>query len=78
MQEHVLVVFRSRTQVLSFKKILSGAGVVSEIVSTPRQIAIGCGLSLKVAQSDYEQVKRIYEIYKPHSFVGFYFSHFNG
>ena len=78
MQEHVLVVFRSRTQVLSFKKILSGAGISSEIVSTPRQIAIGCGLSLKVSQNDYAEVKRIYELYKPHSFVGFYLSHFNG
>ena len=52
MGEFVLASFRSRTQVMYFNRILNGAGIKSEIINTPREIAIGCGLSVKIAKSD--------------------------
>ncbi len=72
MGEFVLASFRSRTQVMYFNRILNGAGIKSEIINTPREIAIGCGLSVKIAKSDLAAAQQLYNIYHPTSFVGFY------
>ena len=64
--------FRSRTQVLNFKKMLEGIGVVSQIVSTPRRLSIGCGLSLKINSRDFYNAKELIDVYKPQGFVGIY------
>ncbi len=67
-----IIVFRSRTQVINFKKMLEGIGVVSEIVSTPPRLAIGCGLSLKIHSRDFYKAKDLLDVYKPQGFVGIY------
>lgn len=67
-----IIVFRSRTQVLNFKKMLEGIGVASQIVSTPRRLSIGCGLSLKIYSSDFYKAKELLDVYKPQGFVGIY------
>lgn len=78
MDEFVLMVLRSRTQVFGFKKIISGAGIDCEIVNTPKEISVGCGLSIKTEHKNLNCVKRLYSIYKPQSFVGFYNVLFDG
>ena len=40
--------FRSRSQVFAFEGILRREGVASRIVSTPRDVSMGCGLSGEV------------------------------
>lgn len=70
--EYVIVVFRSRTQVLNFKKIFESNGINAQIVSTPRRLNIGCGLSLKVLNRDYYKAKELLDVYKPQGFVGIY------
>ena len=70
--EYVIIVFRSRTQVLQFKKILEGVGVQSMIVSTPQRMKIGCGLSLKINNNDFYKTKELLDVYKPQGFVGIY------
>lgn len=70
--EYVIIVFRSRTQVLNFKKVLESTGVFSEIISTPRRLAIGCGLSLKIKSIDFYKAKDVLDVYKPQGFVGIY------
>ena len=67
-----IIVFRSRTQVLNFKKMLEGNGVYSQIVATPQRLAIGCGLSLKIASRDFYKAKDLLDVYKPQGFVGIY------
>ncbi|MBP5661780.1 MAG: DUF3343 domain-containing protein [Clostridia bacterium] len=52
MEEFLIISFRSRTQVMHFARILRGAGIFSDIISTPRQVAVGCGLSVKVKETD--------------------------
>lgn len=69
--EHIIV-FRSRTQVINFKRMLEGYGVHSEIVSTPRRLSIGCGLSLKINSRDFYNAKDLIDAYKPQGFVGIY------
>ena len=67
-----IIVFRSRTQVLNFKKMLEGNGVYSQVVSTPQRLAIGCGLSLKISSHDFYKAKDLLDVYKPQGFVGIY------
>ena len=51
--------FRSRQQVFAFEAALSRAGVRSENVSTPREVALGCGLSVRFELEDVDRVRRI-------------------
>ncbi len=72
MEEYIVAAFRSRTQVFKYEKLLSGAGITSEIINTPREIAVGCGLSLKISKEDYIKAKKLYDIYRPTGMVGFF------
>ncbi len=74
-RDYGLAAFRSRQQVQYFQTVLRREGVPSEIVNTPHQIAIGCGVSVQFALRDYDRVREIYEAHakgKSTSFVGFY------
>lgn len=42
-----IAAFRSRQQVTAFAQALHRAGLRASIVSTPRSIAVGCGLSVR-------------------------------
>ena len=44
--------FRSRQQVFAFEAALSRAGIRTQVVSTPREVALGCGLSVRFALED--------------------------
>ncbi len=70
--EYVIIVFRSRTQVINFKRILEGTGINAQIISTPRRLAIGCGLSLQILSRDFYRAKELLDVYKPQGFVGIY------
>jgi hypothetical protein len=72
LKEFFLIVFRSRTQVLGFKKIINSEGINCEITNTPKEISMGCGLSLKIETNDINKVKKMCDLYKPQSFVGIY------
>ena len=45
-ENYGIAAFRSRQQVMRFDSVLRRAGIHAEIVSTPRDVAIGCGLSV--------------------------------
>lgn len=64
--------FRSRTQVLRMESALRRAGVNVQVVSTPRDVAIGCGLSVRFPLHDFEKVKSTYQATRPGALIGFY------
>ena len=64
--------FRSRQQVFAFEAALSRAGVRSEIVSTPREVALGCGLSVRFALEDWPRVCETARRARPSNLIGFY------
>lgn len=53
-----IAAMRSRQAVLRLDSMLRRAGAGTEIVSTPRQVAIGCGLSLRFDMKDLPLVKQ--------------------
>ena len=64
--------FRSRTQVLRMEDALRRAGLSAGVISTPRQVAIGCGLSVRFELSELRQVMAVYRRLNPTALVGFY------
>ena len=67
-----IAAFRSRTQVLRLEDALRRAGLSAGVISTPRQVAIGCGLSVRFELSEYAQVMAVYRRLNTTALVGFY------
>ena len=71
-QSFGIAAFRSRTQVLRMEDALRRAGLPAGVVSTPREVALGCGLSVRFDLSDTPQVLSIYRRMNPGALIGFY------
>lgn len=56
---YMIVVFRSRQHALAFKDILTMHGVKCSVISTPKELSLGCGLSVKFEVWNKEKVDRI-------------------
>ena len=67
-----IAAFRSRTQVLRLEDALRRAGLDAGVISTPREVAMGCGLSVRFDLSDYPQVVSVYRRMNPGALIGFY------
>ena len=67
-----IAAFRSRQQVMRFDSALRKAGIHSEIVSTPRDVSIGCGLSVAFDLRDTAAVLDVYRHSHPGNLIGFY------
>ena len=64
--------FRSRTQVLRLENALRRAGLPAGVISTPREVAMGCGLSVRFELADYSNVVSVYRHLNPGALIGFY------
>ena len=67
-----IAAFRSRQQVMRFDSALRKAGIHSEIVSTPREVSVGCGLSVAFDLRDTAAVLDVYRRSRPVNLIGFY------
>ena len=73
-----IAAFRSRQQVLRFESALKKAGIRAGIITTPRDVSIGCGLSVRFEINDADDVKAIYQRTRPTNLIGFYQVHRQG
>ena len=64
--------FRSRTQVLRLEDALRRAGLNAGVISTPREVAMGCGLSVRFDLAQTPQVREVYRRLNPGALIGFY------
>jgi len=64
--------FRSRQQVMGFQRALRHAGVPAEIITTPRSVSVGCGLSVRFELGNARDVYDVYQVAKPGNLIGFY------
>ena len=71
-QSFGLAAFRSRTQVLRMEDALHRAGLSAGVISTPREVAIGCGLSVRFDLAETQQVMSVYRRLNPNALIGFY------
>jgi len=72
MEVYGIAAFRSRQQVLRYEALLARSGVAARVVSTPREIAVGCGLSLQFAMSDLRTVQAVLARDRPVNLIGLY------
>ena len=64
--------FRSRQQVMKFEAALRRAGIRVEVVTTPRDVSVGCGLSVQFSLADAPAVLDVYQKSRPGNLIGFY------
>ena len=67
-----LAAFRSRQQVMNFERDLRRSGVRAAIISTPRSISVGCGLSVRFELPDAQAVREVFRATQPGNLIGFY------
>ena len=70
--DYAIASFRSRQQVMRFDSALRRAGVRSQVISTPRDVSIGCGLSVRFELKDTKAVLDAYRQSRPGNLIGFY------
>ena len=70
--EYMIAVFRARTETINFANILRSYGVNVMIISTPRQINVSCGISVRFNPAYLEKAKEILSRRKFDSFGGIY------
>ena len=58
-EKYIIITFRSRYYSLRFNNILRDAGVKSLLMSTPREVAIGCGLSVRINCNEISRISKI-------------------
>ena len=68
--DYAIAVCTLREETLSLRDRLNRMGVFAHVVSTPRMLRLGCGLSVKFALNDLASVRRCVR-YCP-SFKGYY------
>lgn len=54
-----IAAFRSRQQVMNFEGALRRAGLRVKVISTPRDVAVGCGLSVRFEIADAGSVMQV-------------------
>ena len=67
-----IAAFRSRLQVMAFEEALKQHGMKASIVTTPRAVALGCGLSVRFEAKDAPRVKALYQALGLGNLIGFY------
>ena len=70
--EFVVVAFRSRAHTVKFAEFLRANGVGVEIINTPKEAGVGCGLSVKVSKNAFSMAKRAVHAVALNSFAGFF------
>lgn len=71
-QSFGIAAYRSRTHVLRMEDALRRAGLAAGVVSTPREVALGCGLSVRFELQDTPAVMAIHRRLNPGALIGFY------
>ena len=69
---YIIITFRSRNETVKFSQFLLNRGIRNSIVNTPKEVGVGCGLSVSISNDNIEIVKRLLYSVKTNSFVGFF------
>ena len=72
MSQNGIAAFRSRQQVMYYEGVFGREGVPVRVISTPRGVSAGCGLSLQFPMEHLAQVQSIVRRYRPSNLIGLY------
>lgn len=68
----ILAVFRSRSQAIDCNARMRAAGIAANLVNTPREANIGCGLSVKIPQHALDKARILVRNGNYSAFYGFF------
>ncbi|MBN1402638.1 MAG: DUF3343 domain-containing protein [Anaerolineae bacterium] len=60
-EEYGVVLFHTTSAVLRAEKLLKGAGIPCKLIPVPRQLSSNCGISLRFAWPQAEEIRDILE-----------------
>ena len=69
---YILAIFRSRSQAVDCNIRLKSFGVTSELINTPKEANIGCGLSIKIPHDKANRAKMIIKKANYSAFYGYF------
>ena len=69
---------RSRQQVLRVEATLRHRGVPTQVVTTPRDISMGCGLSVRFPMERLNDVRKALLASNPGNLIGLYRAEYDG
>ena len=70
--QYIIVSFRSRNQTAKMYEIFTSNGIPSKIINTPREVNVGCGISIRFDETFFLKAKMLANSYPQTSFVGFF------
>lgn len=68
----ILVAFSSRNSSMKFSEVLRRGGVPSMLVNTPRELSLGCGISVSVDMSYTSSVMEALKTFDKSTLLGTY------
>ena len=78
MDVYGVAAFRSRQQVLRFEAALNRQGIPARVITTPRDISMGCGLSVRFPLSRTAEVRRALRELNSANLIGLYRAEYDG
>ena len=72
MDQYGIAAFRSRQAVLRFDEALRRAGIETQVVTTPRAVSMGCGLSVRFDAQALPGALAVYQSHPLPNLIGFY------
>lgn len=72
MESYGIAAFRSRQAVLRFDDQMRRAGLITHIITTPRAVSMGCGLSVRFDRCAMSIAMELQRSHPSPSFIGFY------
>ena len=71
-EKFCIAAFRSRLQVMAYEKLLNGMGVKASVVTTPRAVALGCGLSVRFPPEQLDRARKALTAMPGGNLIGLY------
>lgn len=69
---NIIIAFKARSDSLKFSEVLRKGGVTSTIINTPRELSVGCGLSVSVEQRYRDYVLNALKAFDKTTYIGAY------
>ncbi len=67
---YLIFAFRSRAQSMKFYNELKKSGISCSLINTPRDVSVGCGLSVKADETAYAATVRLLRTMSLNTFLG--------
>ncbi len=78
MDVYGVAAFRSRQQVLRFEAALNRQGIPARVITTPRDLSMGCGLSVRFPLEHAQAVRRALRGMNTANLIGLYRAEYDG